>query len=54
VTIEFRRLSALPVSINRCNQAATIVAMAAILLIGNSAKSLPSGGAAGFRKTAQR
>jgi cytochrome c len=46
VTVEFRRTgAALRVSINRCNQAATIVAMAAMLLISNSARSLPSGDA---------
>jgi cytochrome c len=46
VKVAFRRTGgALPVSISRCNQAATIVAVAAMLLIGNPAKSLPSGDA---------
>jgi cytochrome c len=47
VTVELRCTGgALPVSINRCNQAATIAATVAILLISYPAKTLPSGDAA--------
>jgi cytochrome c len=46
VTGTFRRTGgALPVSIKRCNQTATIVAMAVMLLISNPVNSLPSGDA---------